>query len=51
MLVYLVASTIVLLNAFPPSTPGAGLSGKKGSGQFILGNTADYKEVCHLQPG
>ena len=39
------------LNTFPPSTPGAGLSDKKGPGQLILGNTADYKNVSRLQPG
>ena len=51
MIVHLVASDIFWLNAFPTSTPGAVLSDTKGPGQLILVNTADYKEVCHLQPG
>ena len=51
MIVHLVASTIFWLNAFPPSTPGAGLSDTKGPGQLILGNTVNYKTFCRLQPG
>ena len=50
MIVHLVASAIFWINAFPPSTPGAGMSEKKGPGQFILGNTVDYRKVCRLQP-
>ena len=41
MIVHLLASAIILLNAFTPSTPGAGLSDTKGPGQFILGKTVD----------
>ena len=51
MIVHLFDSAIFCLNAFPPSTPGAGLSDKKGPGKLILGNTVDYKKVCRLQPG
>ena len=51
MIVYLVASVVFWINAFPPSTPGAILSDTKGPGQIILGNTVDYKKVCRLQPG
>ena len=51
MIVHLVASAIFWINAFPPSTPGAGLSDTKGPRQLILGNTVDYKKVCRLQPG
>ena len=51
MIVNLVASAILWLNAFTPSTPGAGLSDTKCPGQLILGNTVDYKKVCRLQPG
>ena len=51
MNVHLVASGIFGINSFPPSTPGAGVSDKKGPGQIILGNTVDYKKVCRLQPG
>ena len=50
MMVHLVASAIFWINAFPPSTPGAGLSETKGPGQFILGNTVDYRKVFRLQP-
>ena len=46
-----VASDIFWLNVFPPSTPGAELSDTKGPGKLILGNMADYKKVCRLQPG
>ena len=41
MIVHLVASAIFCLDAFTPSTPGAGLSDTKGLGQLILGNTVD----------
>ena len=51
MIVHLVASAIFWINAFPPSTPGAGLSDTKGPGKLILGDTVDYKKVCRLQPG
>ena len=51
MLVNLVASEFFWLNAFPPSTPGAGLSDTKGPGQIILENMVDYKKFCRLQPG
>ena len=51
MIVHLVASTIFWINAFTPSTPGAGLSDKKGPGQIILGNMVHYKNVCRLHPG
>ena len=51
MIVNLVASAIFWLNAFPPSTRGAGLSYTKGPGQLILVNTVDYKKFCRLQPG
>ena len=51
MIVHLVASSVFWLNAFPPSTPGAGLSDTKSTGQLILGNTVDYKKVCRLHPG
>ena len=51
MIVHLFASDIFWLNAFTPSTPGAGLSDTKGPGKIILGNTVDYKKVCRLQPG
>ena len=50
MIVHLVASAIFWINAFPPSTPGAGLSDTKGTGQLIIGNTVDYKKVCRLHP-
>ena len=36
MIVHLVASDIFWINAFPPSTPVAGLSYTKGPGQLIL---------------
>ena len=51
IIVHLVASFIFWINAFPPSTPGAGLSDTKGPGQLILGNTVDYKKVCRIYPG
>ena len=51
MIVHLVPSAIFWINAFPPSTPGSGLSDTKGPGQIILGNTVDYKKVYRLQPG
>ena len=51
MIVHLFASAIFWLNAFPPPTPGAGLSDTKGTGKLILRNTVDYKTVCRLQPG
>ena len=51
MIVHLVASAIFWINAFPPSTHGAGLSYTKGPGQLILGNTVDYKKVFCLQIG
>ena len=51
MIVHIVASAIFCINAFPPSTPGAGLSDTKVLGQLILGNTVDYKNVFCLQPG
>ena len=51
MIVNHVASDIFWLNAFPPSTPGAGMSYTKCTGQLILGNKVDYKKVCRLQPG
>ena len=51
MIVHLVASAVLWLDAFPPSTPGAGLSDTKGPGQLILGNTVNYKKVFRLQPG
>ena len=50
MIVHLVASAVFCLNAFPPSTPGAGLSDTQGPGQLILGNTLDYRKFCRLQP-
>ena len=51
MIVHLVASAIFWPNAFPPSTPGAGLSDTKGTGKLILGNTVDYQTFCRLQTG
>ena len=45
-----VASVIFWINEFPPSTPGTGLSNKKGPGKFSLGNMVDYKKI-HPQPG
>ena len=51
MIVHLVASAIFWINAFPQSTPGAGLSETKGHGQLILGNTVKYKKVFRLKPG
>ena len=51
MIVHFVASVIVWLNEFPPSTPGAGLSDTNGPRQHILGKTVDYKKVFRLQPG
>ena len=50
MIVHLVASANFWINAFPPSTPGSGLSDTKGPGQFIFLNTVDYKKFCRLQP-
>ena len=41
VILYLVASDIFWLNAFPPSKPGAGLSDTKGPGQLILVNMVD----------
>ena len=41
VIVHLFASYIFWINAFPPSTHGAGLSDKKGPRQIILGNTVD----------
>ena len=41
MIVHLVASSIFWLNAFTPSTTGAGLSDTKSTGQLILGNTVN----------
>ena len=46
MIVHLVASAIFWVNAFPPSTPGAGLSDTKGPGQLIIGKTVDYKRFA-----
>ena len=46
MIVHLVTSAIFWLNAFLPSTPGAGLSDTKGPGKLILGNTVDYKSFA-----
>ena len=51
MIVHLVASAIFWVNAFPPSTPGAGLSDTKCPGQIIIVNTVDYKKVLCLHPG
>ena len=51
MIVHLVASAIFLLNVFPQSTHGAGLSDTKGPRQLILGNTVNYKKFFRLQPG
>ena len=51
MIVNPVASAIFWINAFTPSTHGAGLSDTKCPGQLILGNTVDYKKVCCLQTG
>ena len=51
MIVNLFAYAIFWINAFPPSTPGIGLSDTKEPGQLILGNTNDYKKFCRLQPG
>ena len=51
VIVHIFASAIFWLNAFPPSSPGAGLSDAKGTGQLILGNKVNYKNVCLLQPG
>ena len=48
MIVNLVASAIFWIDAFPPSTPGAGLLDTNCPGQLILGNTVDYKNVCRL---
>ena len=50
-IVHLVASSIFLLNAFPPSTLGTGLSNKKGPEEIILGNTVYYKKHFRLQTG
>ena len=51
MIVYPVAFVIFWINAFLPSTPGAGLSDTKVTGQLILGNKINYKKVSCLQPG
>ena len=51
MIVNLFSSAIFWINAFPPSTPGSGLSDTKGPVQIILGNTVDYKNFCRLHPG
>ena len=40
-----------LLNAFPPSKPGTGMSKTKGSRKLVLGNIVGYKKVSPLQPG
>ena len=45
MIVHIVASAIFFLNAFPPSSPVAGLSDTKFPVQLILENTVDYKQV------
>ena len=50
MIVHLVASAIFWLDAFPPSTPGSGLSDTKVPGQLILVNIVNYKKFCRLQP-
>ena len=47
----MIASAIFWINAFPPSTSGAGLSDTNGPRQHILGNTVDYKKFFRLQPG
>ena len=44
MIVHLVASDIVLLNVFPPSTPGAGMSDTKGPKKLFFGNSVNYKK-------
>ena len=51
MILNLFASAIFGLNAFLQSTPGAGMSEKKGTRQLILGNTVNCKKFCRLQPG
>ena len=51
VIVHIVASAIFWINAFPPSTPGAGLSDTKCPVKLIFGSTVDYKKVCRLQPG
>ena len=47
----MVASAIFLINTFPPSKPGAGMSNKKGPGQIVLGTVVNYKKVYLLHPG
>ena len=42
---------IVHFVAFPPSTPGAGLSDTKGPRQLVPVNTVDCKKFFRLQPG
>ena len=50
MIVHLVASDIFWINAFPPSTSGAGLSDTKGPGQLVLGTMINFKKRFYLQP-
>ena len=51
MVVHIVSSAILCLNALPPSTLGAVLIDTKGPGQLFLVNMAEYKKVFRLQPG
>ena len=51
IIVHLVASAILWLNTFPPSTPDAGLSDTKFPGQLILVNTVELKKFFRLHPG
>ena len=51
MVVHLVATVIFLLNFFPRSKPGAGLSNTKVPGQLAPETSVDYKKVCCLHLG
>ena len=51
IIVHLVISAIFWINAFPLSKPGAVLSNTKVPGQLSLGNTVDYNNIFHLNPG
>ena len=51
IIVHLLASAIFWINAFPPSTPDAGLSDTKYPGKLVLGTVVYYKKFCRLQPG
>ena len=51
IIVHTVASAFFWHNTPPQSTPVAVLSDTKVSGQLILVNTVDYKNICRLQTG